>query len=100
MKINSVLDEWRIPDTHPRFDLKLLHTSRRYSSMRRFLAAKVPLSFAAAAMIFVFAGSLLIGSLWIRTSPVPPEPPVKIVYSYLLSPVDVQPPITQQTRTP
>ena len=98
MKIQSELNEWRIPEparlSHNKFIQHERSTNVRdvLPVVRWFQETRISASLATAAIILAMAGTFVCGSLWGSRSKTSAPHKEQFVYSYLLSPVEVQPP--------
>jgi hypothetical protein len=102
MQIQSALDEIRVPEPNGLaalrpFGAQVPVQARLAPSLfQRLRETKISLSFAAAAVVLVMAGTLALSSLWMRPYEIKPQPAERIVYSFLLPPVNVEPPVPQK----
>ncbi len=97
MQIESEMDELRVPEPtglsgfeynqrpHPAKMRDFL------SFVRAFRDARIPLSFATAAIVVAMAGTIAVSSAWFQRPQHDSTAGEKVVYSYLLSPVVVEP---------
>ncbi len=105
MLIQSEFDELRVPEPGGLLGFKYSRrdetekVNRVLSFVRALRDTRIPLSLATAAIVVAMVGTIAVNTFWLRSSGQPVLPTERVVYSYLLSPVVVEPEPVQTIST-